>query len=156
FRASILAVEKPLGGGVLASAETSTDAVFPDPPLDVDWLRLLSATRTWCLPAPGPVLGVPTWMYGWSTLFRSTSTRSSADPRKSPVRRRLSRRLPGIRRIPAYSVFPVGANRTVMSCVAAPGWLGTIGFRLHVWPPSDETKMGAFAPPSGSGVKADA
>src|SRR4051794_21707588 len=43
-----------------------------------------------------------------------------------------------------------------MSPVARPAVLGTIGFSRHVWPPSLLTKMGALAPPSGSGVKADA
>ena len=42
-----------------------------------------------------------------------------------------------------------------MSPVAAPAVLGTIRFRVHVWPRSLETKTGALAPPNGSGVKAD-
>src|SRR3954453_6424857 len=46
-------------------------------------------------------------------------------------------------------------NRTVMSPVARPGRLGTIVFINQELPPFFDTKIGAFGPPFGSGVKAD-
>jgi hypothetical protein len=42
----------------------------------------------------------------------------------------------------------------VMSPVANPTWLGTLALRVHVLPPSMDTKIGAWALPPGSGVKA--
>ncbi|HYS75514.1 MAG TPA: hypothetical protein VEM38_05370 [Burkholderiales bacterium] len=45
-----------------------------------------------------------------------------------------------------------------MSAVAEPSaaLLGTIDLRLHVLPPSVDTKIGARSPPAGSGVNAEA
>src|SRR5919204_5941803 len=37
-----------------------------------------------------------------------------------------------------------------------PAWLGTMALSCQVFPPSLEMKIGALAPPSGSGVNAEA
>ena len=56
-----------------------------------------------------------------------------------------------------YGASSIGALERVMSPVPVPlpAWLGTIEFSVHVVPPSVEMKIGAFAPPIGSGVNAE-
>src|SRR3954447_9150064 len=89
-------------------------------------------------------------------LDRSTRTVLREGLWNAPGRRMLSRRAPGRRRIPVWRRPPEGANRSVMSPVEAPAWLGTLATAAQVFPRSFDVKIGALAPPKGLGVNADA